>query len=170
MNPNALDVAVLDLKSPVFKPRPGWGGRLNKQGAKVINSNRFSFWLAIGMFALSFYSVRQYAAAQASTASIIETATAQPSVAARSSRYIELTPEPGQGSAQFAHLAMEQYLAGEPDIILNEQQRKYSENYLAVRIAKVGVRSDQLLLVDLDLCREAVQKAKILFKDEKLAD
>lgn len=158
------NLAVLDLKGPIFKPRPGWGGRLNKRTAKLLNSNRFSLWLAVITFVLGFYSVLQYSQAQAAETFIIETVTVQPAGAARTSVYIEISAEPGQGSLQLARLALDEYLRAAPETILSLAQRAYVESYLARRIALLRIKPDENLVFDLALFQEAITKSLQFYK------
>ena len=42
----------LDLKSPIFKPNPGWGGKLKKWLTKNQSTMFVVFWIALFVFFL----------------------------------------------------------------------------------------------------------------------
>ncbi|HAU07521.1 MAG: hypothetical protein UW46_C0011G0020 [Candidatus Yanofskybacteria bacterium GW2011_GWF1_44_227] len=113
----------IDLKSPIFQPRPGWGGILKNWAKNNIYSSLIPILVIAGVLSGIHIMSRKY--------SEFANREMGATLAAISKPTIELTAQKGQGVAHLARQALDTYLADNPGQQLSIGQKIFIETYLA---------------------------------------
>lgn len=155
-----------DLKSPVFKPRPGWGARLKawtkRNGARLLAVLAV---LAVGT-AIVVDQVRDNKDNTVAQASPTPTPTSGTVSGLQDGRY-EYKAAAGQGITHLARMAVTQYAKDTPNTNLIPEQRIFAEDFLKDRTLAERVKSKFLEIgeavsFEVSDVREAVTAAMAL--------
>ena len=135
----------IDIKSPIFTPRPGWGGKL-KNWLKKNGQSKVLPVTSIVVLVLGIYMYWDKFGAQKQDNDIV-------------SATIEKTAEPRQGLTHLARAAISDYLMAN-NIELSSEQRIYAETYLVSIMGKKSVSVGETISFDKTKLADAVEKAK----------
>lgn len=131
-----------DLKSPVFKPRPGWGARLKAWSKK--NAARLLAVLVVLAVGTAII-IDQTRDNKDEVATTSPTPTPSTGVVSGSNdqRY-EYEAAAGQGITHLARMAVTQYMKDTPNTNLIPEQRIFAEDFLKDRTLAERVKSKLL--------------------------
>lgn len=133
-----------DLKSPVFKPRPGWGGRLKEWSKRnLAKLLAVLVVLAVGT-AIVVDQVRDNR--NDGVAKVSPTPTPKPTggtVSGSNDQRYEYAAAPGQGITHLARMAVTQYMKDNNTSLVAEQ-RIYAEDFLKDKTLAERVKSKLL--------------------------
>ena len=137
----------IDIKSPIFTPRPGWGGKLKnwlrKNGQSKLLPILSVALLVLGLFAYWNGKDRQTTSDDISAKTIYKVA------------------EPRQGLPPLARAAINDYLTSN-NIELSQEQKLYAETYLVDLVGKRSVSVGETISFEASQLSEVVEKAKAL--------
>ncbi len=161
-----------DIKSPVFIPRPGWGGRLKQWSANLLDSPTFYALLAgialIGtvIFAIRYAVTRQHPPLTLATPVSIPKNTQEiPAIAHPLPLALTITAVRGQGVTHLARQAVRQYTQAKA-IALAPEQKVYAEDWLRRRVNIQILYPQQQIPFPLTDVQHAVEKSQHLKKEE----
>ena len=156
---------TLDLQSPVFQPRPGWGGQLAGLIKKIFSSSTFIIAVALLVVALTGYSLLKakdnYAVTNPVTTKFGQIPTTAPTTVLEQGVFQE-TALAGQGVTHLARHALKGYLSEYRDTILSTEQKIYIEDYLRRRTDQISLHPGQTIYFNTKDIANAVANAKKL--------
>lgn len=139
----------LDLKSPIFKPRPGWGGKINKWLKKNFASKVLPILsiatVTIGGF---LYLIQHYNSQN-------------PIKKETQNTTIEKVVQSGQGLTHVARAVISEYLA-QNFIDISSEQKIYAETYLVNLIGRKPVNIGETITFQTSDVSKAVDESKYL--------
>lgn len=137
----------IDIKSPIFTPRPGWGGKL-KNWLKTNGQSKFLPAVSIAVLVVGLFMYLNNKEAQNSPNDLL-------------GQSIEKIAEPRQGLTHLARSAISDYLMIN-NIELTAEQKLYAETYLVSILGKKSVSVGEKVVFESDKLSESVEKAKNL--------
>ena len=143
----------LDLQSPVFKPRPGWGGKLN-DWLKHNFETKILPILSIGVIVLVAYlylTKHQVAQVPVQEQEVAQT--------------IEKTVQPGQGLTQVVRSAISDYL-NKNVVDVSATQKLYAESYIVSHMDRKPLSVGETLIFNIDDISQVLEKARNLNESE----
>ncbi len=122
---------TLEMKSPIFAARPGWGGRLSAWLKKIFQvRSAIYFLLAIGLVVgINWLARHRTAQPSATELPIDDMAIKTPGQAAVTASTGTVTLSAGQGLTHAARQVIRQYLEAN-NTTLTPEQKVYAEDYL----------------------------------------
>jgi len=138
----------LDLKGPIFKPRPGWGGKLNN-------------WLKNNFESKILPALAIAAIAVGSYAYLDKNTEAQPVVNNGKSETVEKSIQPGQSTTHVVRAIITDYL-NKNGFDLSAPQKVYMETYLVSRLERKIYKTGETLSLKTADLDQAIEKAKSL--------
>lgn len=137
----------IDIKSPIFTPRPGWGGKL-KNWLKTNGQPKVLPVASIAILAIGLFVYLNGKGNQNPNIDV-------------SAQAIEKIAEPRQGLTHLARSAIYDYLTAN-DVELSAEQKLYAETYLVSILGKKSVSVGEKVVFESDKLSESVEKAKNL--------
>lgn len=139
----------LDLKSPIFKPRPGWGGKLNNW-LKINFENKVLPVLAVAIIIAGayLYSLKHDVAQAPIENSPVADA-------------IDVQVRSGQGLTHVARTVIIEYLNGN-SINLSAAQKVFAESYLVTKMENRQLIAGFTFSVKTKDVEQTIEKAKSL--------
>ena len=143
----------IDIKSPIFKPKPGWGGKLKNFAKKHFYSVVLpAIAIAAILIGINLFSQK-----------VMEGQTAQNTL---SQDMIEKTASQGQGVAHLAREALSDYLSENPDISLLPQQKIFVETYFIDKFGNKEISAGEKIDFKKEDLAKATAKAKTLTPEQ----
>lgn len=142
----------LDLKNPIFKPRPGWGGKFNIWIKRNFQS-RVLPTFAVLVFVIGVYSY--FINRQTAQAPVVEEQRTE------ITENIQKVVGPGQSITHVVRSIIAEYLM-ENSINISNEQKIFMETYIVNQLANKHPRTGEALLIKPLTIEDAVDKAKSL--------
>lgn len=142
----------LDLKSPIFKSKPGWGGKFN-----IWIKKNFQSWIlpivAVSVFIIGVYLY--FANRQAALAPIVEDREIE------TTENIQKVISTGQSITHIIRSTIVEYLI-KNDIDMSAEQKIFMETYIVSQFADKHPKIGEALLIRPFVIKDAIDKAKSL--------
>ncbi len=145
----------VNLNDPIFKPRPGWGGKLKIFLQKNSNFKNLGF-LVLTLMILVYLFHSDIKQSPVSNESI-------------QNDQIALTAVAGEGSTNLSRKALDIYLSENSQLNLNPEQRLYAEDSLTKTYKPGMVFEGETIVYSKTIISDTVDKA-LLLQDWQLAN
>ena len=139
----------LDLKSPIFKPRPGWGGKFNNWFKSNFESKLLPILSIVVIIIGAYLYLVKNNVAEAPIKEIVEITT------------IEKVVQPHQGLTHVVRSVISEYL-NKGDLDLSAEQKIFLETYLVNQLKGEQVKIGEIISFSKSDLNQAIEKARSL--------
>ena len=143
----------LDIKSPIFTPRPGWGGKLNNWFKSNFERKILPALATVIIVIGAYFYIAKHNPAQA------------PVENSPVAEAIDVQIQSGQGLTHIARTAITEYLSGN-GLDLSATQKVFAESYLVNKMGNQRLLAGGTLSIKTTELEEVIEKAKSLTQDQ----
>ncbi len=147
-NQNNLN-GPLDLRSPIFKPKPGWGGKINNWFKNNFASKILPVLSISTVVVGAYFYLLKHNNNQAPVQEISQNET------------MEAVVRSGQGLTHVARTVISEYLAHNV-VDISSEQKIYAETYLVNLIGRKPVTTGEVIMFQTKDVVKAIEESKYL--------